>query len=308
MDARRVSYFLAVVDHGCISRAAAALGIAQPSLSQSLRALERELGARLFHRVSRGMVLTPAGNALIGPARQLLRDLAVARDAVGRHVGRVSGTLDIVTTPALSADPVAALVGAFRGSQPQVTVRVDDPVDDETLYTMVREAHSEVGISYLPAPDSGLEAHQLGVHEMWAAFPPGTRLEAPDPLPLAELDGAEIVGVPRGSSGRDLIEAAFRRAGVRTRLVVEVAQREATVPLVLAGAGVGFLPRSAAERAAARGAVVRPLDPPLEQPYGLVRRSGSLSPAATAFTAFALAWSARPGAGRRRAATIRAAG
>ncbi|GAA5114151.1 LysR family transcriptional regulator [Pseudonocardia adelaidensis] len=71
MDLRQLEYFLAVVEHGGVHRAAA-LHVAQPSLSQSLRRLERDLQADLFHRVGRGLVLAPAGEALIGPARQML--------------------------------------------------------------------------------------------------------------------------------------------------------------------------------------------------------------------------------------------
>src|SRR5215472_6298396 len=83
VHARQLSYFLAVVDHGGFGRAAAVLSIAQPTLSQSVKGLERELGAELFHRASPGDVLTAAGRALVGPARQLVRDVNAARASVG---------------------------------------------------------------------------------------------------------------------------------------------------------------------------------------------------------------------------------
>src|SRR6185369_7325729 len=69
VHARQLSYFLAVVDHGGFGRAASVLRIAQPTLSQSVKGLERELGAELFHRAAPGVVLTAAGRALLGPAR-----------------------------------------------------------------------------------------------------------------------------------------------------------------------------------------------------------------------------------------------
>jgi hypothetical protein len=75
MDARQLEYFLAIVDHDGFGRAAQHLHIAQPSLSQVIAGLERELGVPLFHRIGRGVVLSPAGRELIGPARQVLRDL-----------------------------------------------------------------------------------------------------------------------------------------------------------------------------------------------------------------------------------------
>ena len=72
MDDRWLSYFLTVVDEGSVTRAARRLHVAQPSLSQALRTLESELGAELFHRFGRGLRLSPAGEALIGPARQVV--------------------------------------------------------------------------------------------------------------------------------------------------------------------------------------------------------------------------------------------
>ena len=75
MDVRQLKFFLAVVDHGGFSRAADELMVAQPSLSQAIAGFERELGMPLFHRVGRGVVLSDAGQALVGPARVVLRDI-----------------------------------------------------------------------------------------------------------------------------------------------------------------------------------------------------------------------------------------
>jgi DNA-binding transcriptional LysR family regulator len=289
MDVRQVSYFLAVVEHGGFSRAASALDVAQPTLSQSVRALERELGAELFHRVSHGVVLSAAGKAFIGPARQMLRGIAAARQSVASSGERSESALDLVTVPVLAVHPGARLVGSFRRAEPNIFVRVDEPDTDDGLHVLVRDGHSELGLSHLPLPHLGLDVVELGVQELWLAFPPGTDAGAAGPVPLTRLQGADVVGVPRGSWQRDLVERALRDHGVRTRLAVEVAPREAVVPLVLGGAGAAFVVREAAAAAAARGAVVRPADPPLRQPYGLVHRPGPLSAAARAFVAHARA-------------------
>ena len=79
MDTRQLKYFIAVIDHRGFSRAADHLQISQPSLSQAISGLERELGVPLFHRVGRGVVPTVAGDHLIAPARQVLRGLDGAR-------------------------------------------------------------------------------------------------------------------------------------------------------------------------------------------------------------------------------------
>src|SRR5438045_3535980 len=111
VDTRQVRNFLAVVEHGGFGRAAAALELAQPTLSQSVRALERDLGATLFHRASRGVVLSAAGRAFLGPARQLLRDAAVVTESTGRRGERAM--LEIAVAAPLAAHPGADLVGSF---------------------------------------------------------------------------------------------------------------------------------------------------------------------------------------------------
>src|ERR1700756_4331526 len=124
MDERRVRYFLAVADEGSVTRAAQRLHVAQPSLSQALRAFERELGVQLFHRVGRGVRLSAAGEALIGPARQILRATDEARSAISGVVELRAGTIEIAALATLAVDPMATLIGRFRELHPGVQVRV----------------------------------------------------------------------------------------------------------------------------------------------------------------------------------------
>src|SRR4051794_7075183 len=133
MDVRRLRLFLAVVDEGGFTRAADAMFVSQPSISQAMRELEAELGTPLFHRVGRGVVLTSAGEALVGPARRVLRDIQVGQAAVASVTGLATGRLDLCSLPTLAVDPVAPLVGAFRRAHPGVTLALADPDDSEDL-------------------------------------------------------------------------------------------------------------------------------------------------------------------------------
>src|SRR4051812_34312071 len=105
MDLRQLEYVVGVVDHGGFTRAATALHVAQPSLSQSVRTLERELGVELFHRVGRRAVLSAAGAAFVDGARQVLRDVATTRAAVAAVAGVEAGALDLVSLPTLTVEP-----------------------------------------------------------------------------------------------------------------------------------------------------------------------------------------------------------
>src|SRR5437773_2312171 len=122
MDLRRLEMFLAVADTGTFTRAAQAVHVSQPALSQAVRELETELGTHLFDRVPRGAVLTAAGEALVGPARQALRDVETARAAVAAVAGLEAGRLDLCAIPTLAVDPMPALVGAFRVRYPKVAL------------------------------------------------------------------------------------------------------------------------------------------------------------------------------------------
>ena len=91
MERRQLEYFIAVVEHGGFTAAALALHVAQPSLSHAIRALEREFGGSLFHRLPHGVVLTAAGEALVRPAQQVLRDLSTAGSLVREVLGLEGG-------------------------------------------------------------------------------------------------------------------------------------------------------------------------------------------------------------------------
>src|SRR5436309_11349261 len=124
MDLRQVEYVLAVVEQGSFTKAAAAVDVSQPSLSDGIRRLESELGVRLFHRLGRTVVLTDAGRAFVGPARQLLRDRDVLLESVGDVRGLEAGTIDVAALSTLAADPLGRLVGRFREVHPGVAVRI----------------------------------------------------------------------------------------------------------------------------------------------------------------------------------------
>lgn len=287
MDERRLRVFLAVIDEGGVTRAARKLRTAQPSVSQTLRALEREYGVELFRRVGRGLRPTSAGEALVGPARQALRSLEAAADAVAGVATLVAGRLDIGALSTLASDPLAELIGRFRKAHEGVSVRVLESEGVAALGAIVRSGDCELGITHLPTPSHDLRTHVLGRQELLLAFPPSHRASAA-PFPVKELAGTPLVVPPTGTSTRILLEQALSDAGVEPRIAVETAAREATIPLVLGGAGAALLPATLAHDARRRGATVRAPDPPISREIGLVHRDERLSPAAHAFLAESL--------------------
>jgi LysR family carnitine catabolism transcriptional activator len=288
MDLRQLSYVVAVVDQGGFTRAAEAMHVAQPSLSQAVRTLEAELGTELFHRTSRQVVLTDAGRALLEPARQALRDAANGRAAVAAVVGLEAGHL--VCLPTLAVYPAAELIGRFRRAHPKITVRMVEPEDADAVADRVRDGSSEVGLAELPITAAGIETHALETQEYVALIPTDLHpsLTRSGQITIRSLAAQPLITSPQGTSTRRQIDEAFTAAGLHATVAVETDHREAIGPLVTAGAGIAVLPRQLARDVATTGVVIADITPPITRDVGLIHRSGPLSPAARAFLTGAL--------------------
>jgi DNA-binding transcriptional LysR family regulator len=137
-----------------------------------------------------------------------------------------------------------------------------------------------------------LRARRLGRQDLLAVLPPGARTTS-RPLTVAGLAQLPLVTSPTGTSTRNQLDEAFAAAGVVPDIAVVASQREAILPLVLAGAGATLFPRPLAEHAARLGASVTPLRPRLSRHVYVLHRAGPLSPAADAFLALAVATDSR---------------
>ncbi|GAA0531899.1 LysR family transcriptional regulator [Saccharopolyspora subtropica] len=286
VERRELEYFLAIAEHGSFTAAAQALHVAQPSLSHAIRNLEHELGGKLFHRLRHGVALTAAGEALLEPARQVMRDLSTASASVRQVLGLSAGRLDVVAQTTLAVDPLAELVGAFLRAHPQVTVTVSDPEPGADVTATVRSGERELGVVDATLPVEDLESMLLRSREIFAVLPPGS---APGRrrLGVAELSTLDWVATPPGTATRAVIEDTVGSGGATPSVAVETAHQAMIVPLVLAGAGATLLPRSMAQDAADRGAVVLPLRPRVVRRGVLFWRPGPLSPAAAEFVRMA---------------------
>ncbi|GAA1905404.1 LysR substrate-binding domain-containing protein [Nocardioides lentus] len=299
MDARRLRVFLAIVDEGGFGRAADHLHLAQPSLSQTIAGLERELGVPLFHRVGRRAVLSSAGEQLVEPARRVLRDLDAAADAARATRGLRRGRLDLVSMPSVGIEPLGALLRDLTTAHPGLRVRVGGAFTAEEVVAAVRDGSAEVGLLGAagdpPAP--GLLAVPLAPQRFVVLAAPGTDLgggargaEATAgtdaPVGPDALRGRRFVASQEGSLMRRLLDDLAGPGG-DPAVVVEVDHRTSVLPLVLAGVGLALVPDSWSALARAAGAAVHPLADSPELAVRLVHRSAHLTPAAQALLAIA---------------------
>jgi DNA-binding transcriptional LysR family regulator len=284
VDARQLRYFLAVVDAEGFGRAADQLFIAQPSLSQAIAGLERELGVVLFHRLGRGVVLSDAGRQLVEPARQVIRDLATAQATIDAVKGIARGRVEIISMPSPGIEPLAAIMQRFAAAYPEVTVSVDAAFVPDEVILAVRSGAAELGLLGAPEPvhAADLDVMALADQRLVLITAAGGPFAGRDHITVADLDGHRLIASQRGSLMRHLVDDVLAR-GINARLVAEVAHRTSILPLVLAGVADAILPDSWSELARRAGAEVLAIHPAAHLRVALVSRRTQLTPAAQAF-------------------------
>ncbi|WP_326709676.1 LysR family transcriptional regulator [Streptomyces sp. NBC_01474] len=290
MDIRQLEYFLAIVDHEGFNRAASALYLSQPSLSQAVQALERDLGSTLFHRIGRRAVLTEAGTALIEPARAAVRSLETARASVAAVHELRQGRLDIAAMPSQAVEPLTTMIRAFSGRYPGVSVNIRAAFTARDVVDMVRTGAAELGLLATSGPLTNKEviSHAVGEQRFVLVTPPDGPFPAGRPVACEELAGQRLIVGQRGTGMRAYVDR-LRESGIGFAIAAETEHRVAILPLVLAGVGLAVVTESWRTTAEQAGALVLDIEPKTTLQIALVSRRAEQSPAASAFLTCALA-------------------
>jgi DNA-binding transcriptional LysR family regulator len=289
MDVRQLRQFLAVVDHGTVHRAAEHLFVAQPSVTQTIRGLESELRTELFIRRGRGLVLSPSGAALVGPAREVVRALDVARETVAAVDGLRGGQLRITSMPSQVVSPLTGLVAAFVERYPGVQVAVGAAARPGDVREALRRGVAEVGVVATAGTTEALtDLNRLPLETQPFVLVAREDADLPgdhDVLAMSELRGLSLVVGQPGTGMRRVADTII--AATDCRIVVEIEHREGLLPLVLSGVGAAVVADSWRPLADAVGLRVRRLAVEDELDVALVWQRHRLSPAAAAFVAMA---------------------
>jgi DNA-binding transcriptional LysR family regulator len=252
MELRQLRHFLALAELGSFTAAAAREHIVQSGLSNSVHALERELGADLYVRSTRPVRLTTAGQALVEPARRALEAARAARTAVRDVQDVVTGQLRIgVIGSALRVVPFAGYVAEFAAAHPAVDVRLLQ-APALAMVRMVGAGELDCGIvTAVPDTVAGVRLVTLANERLQLVCRDDHRLARAASPRLSDLAGERFVDVQPEWSARVMVDAAFVTAGVTRRVSCEVNEWELFLELVAAGLGIGFIPEGLALVAAA---------------------------------------------------------
>ncbi|MFC9425737.1 LysR family transcriptional regulator [Streptomyces sp. NPDC056987] len=289
MDIRQLEYFLAIVDHGGFNRAASALYVSQPSLSQTVQGLERDLGSELFHRIGRRAVLTEAGRALIEPARAAVRSLETARASVAAVHELREGRLDVAAMPSQAVEPLTSMIHDFSGRWPGVSVVIKAAFTSRDVVDMVRTGAVELGLLATsgPLPEKEVASYPVGQQRFVLVVPPDGPFGGQQAISNRELTGQRLIVGQRGTGMRAYVDGLLEQ-GVACTIAAETEHRVAILPLVLAGVGLAVVTESWRVMAERAGARVLDIEPRTTLSIGLVSRRTGLSRAAEAFVATAL--------------------
>jgi DNA-binding transcriptional LysR family regulator len=297
MELRHLRYFLAVARHRNFTRAAQALGIRQPPLSQQVRDLERELGYALFRRLPRGVELTEGGAVLRDEAEALLERVALGVKRAGQAAHGTAGSLSVgFTSSAVTHRFAPELIRRFREAHPAVDLDIREG-NAASVTEAVAAGRLDLAFIRLPVSEqSALAYHAIADEKLLLALPAGhplaaraRRRQVPG-LRLADLADESFIFVRRpGAPGMygDLIEACHR-LGFAPKVAAEVDQMLTNITLVAAGVGVSVVPASMRDIHREDVTYAEALDAPqLHAPLNLVTRIGETGATVTGFVRFA---------------------
>ncbi|GGF15212.1 LysR family transcriptional regulator [Aliidongia dinghuensis] len=247
MEIRHFRYFLAAAEELHFTRAAQRVNVAQPALSQQIRQLEDELGAQLFHRLTRGVELTEAGRAFLPYAKAALTASEAAAVAAKRAAKGELGQLRIGFTSSASFNPiVTGTIGRFRDAYPDMELNLQEQATS-ALLPFLREGRIQLAFIRATTDEmEGLRRTLLPDEALWVALPARHRLAGETCVNLAALSAERFIVYPR-TNGRllyDAIVAACGQAGFSPLIVQEAPQLASTVNLVAAGVGIALVPAS----------------------------------------------------------------
>jgi len=288
MELRHLRYFVAVAEHGHITRAAESLGIQQPPLSQQIKALEDELGVQLLRRKPRGVELTDAGAAFLQRAQAILAEVDRAFASTRRTARGEEGRVVVGFTSSAPFHPfVPRVIRMFREASPHVALVLEESGSSD----LVQGLHNEIiDAAFIRSPVAdvvGLLVQPLLDEKMLVALPTGHPLasRSNEPIGLAELANHTFILYKRpGAPGLyDSIITACRGVGFSPRVGQEAPRIVSTLNLVAAGLGVSIVPESLG-RLQMDGVVYRELaDAHLTAPLILACRRGENSAAVQRF-------------------------
>ena len=272
---RHIRYLLAVAEHRNFTRAAEALHVSQPTLSQQIKQLEENLGAPLLDRTGRRISLTDAGQAYVRYARLALQDLQAGTRAIHDVQDLRRGHLRLAMTPTFTAYLIGPLLARFNALYPGITLSIEELTQDR-IEAALGEDLLDIGIGFTGEHGVEIDCEALFVEEL-SLVVSASHPERTQPAWLEQ----PLVLLNTGFATRRYIDDYCHRQGVKPQIAMEANSISAIIEIVRSTPLATILPRALAEAQAGLRAVA--IEPALPQrTAALLSRKGAYRSAACA--------------------------
>ena len=281
MNLRQLEYFVAIVEAGSLTGAAERLLVSQPSLSQQIGALERELGGPLLERLPRGVRLTAAGQMLLPEAQATLRHSERGRRSVRMAFGLDAGQVEVAVATSAAAGILPSVLRDWQERYHQIEVSLQEFPHRRALDEAVRGGAGDIGVGSMPENWQGPLEH-LGSEEFVLVLPEGDELLACPSVPLAELAQRRWVHFVPSHGLAAVVDFCCALSGFAPRVAVRTSQVAAAPQFAATGLGPTLVPSHIVPVALRH--LTRPASPRLVRPVVAFSR-GDWTPLTGAFLA-----------------------
>lgn len=238
---RQLEILVAIGDTLSLTAAGERLGVSQPSVSETLRRVESELGCRLVDRTTRQLALTYEGQHVVASAREAMRSLAGTFEAIARRGDGVHGRLAIAALPSVVCTLLPPVLRIFRERYPGIEIVVRDTLQDRAM-TMLEDGSADLVIAGRPAGQGSFVFEEIASDQLTLVVSRRHPLSGRGRVDWSELAEFDFIAMSPSSSVRRLTDAGFIHANLPTAPTYEVDQISCAAALAAAGLGVTALP------------------------------------------------------------------
>ncbi|HEV2883768.1 MAG TPA: LysR family transcriptional regulator [Pyrinomonadaceae bacterium] len=257
MELRQLRAFVAIAELGTFTAGAHRVHVTQAAISMQIRQLENELGARLFVRAPRRVMLTEAGEQLLQRARQILRDHDAAIDEIAELAGAERGRLRVGTASAMvTTDVLPKLLKEVRKRHSGAEITVASGTS-EALVQQILAGELDIAFVSLPVEARGINTERLSQDQLVAIASPRHRFAKQRTISAYTLAGEKLILGERGGNTRRLIDQFFAQAGVTLQVSMELSRQAAIRRMVEEDMGVGIVPLQSVVDEVERGKLIR---------------------------------------------------
>ncbi|HEX6719607.1 MAG TPA: LysR family transcriptional regulator [Pyrinomonadaceae bacterium] len=257
MEIRQLRAFVAIAESGTFTAGALRVHVTQAAISMQIRQLENEIGAKVFVRAPRHVILTEAGEQLLRRARHILREHDAALDEIAELAGAERGRLRIGSASAMVlTEQLPSILKELRKQHPAADIAVTSGTS-EVLVDQILAGEVDIAFVSLPVDMRGIKTERLSQDQLVAIASPRHKLAKQRTISAYTLAGERLILGERGGNTRRLIDQFFAQAGVTLRVAMELSRQQAIKRMVEEDMGVGIVPLQSVKEEVEKGKLIR---------------------------------------------------